>query len=198
MPQIKPLSEFNRNQNALIEDLSHSGEPLYLTRNGSACVVVMDSAAFDAAMAFRNEIYEQEMRTYRGMLKGIQEMQEGKLHDAQDVMDELRALRGWGVMAAEGMRVLFTDSVRTFILENVFSERVALAIDRQRDMLALFPEMGREYDPVYDAARLSVPCRWIAIPDTPFTIYYVIDYDADEVRVFYIEHQRMNPMGRFS
>ena len=51
--------------------------------------------AFDAAMAFRNEIYEQEMRTYRGMLKGIQEMQEGKLHDAQDVMDELRALRGW-------------------------------------------------------------------------------------------------------
>ena len=90
MPQIKPLSEFNRNQNALIEDLSHSGEPLYLTRNGSACV-----AAFDAAMAFRNEIYEQEMRTYRGMLKGIQEMQEGKLHDAQDVMDELRALRGW-------------------------------------------------------------------------------------------------------
>ena len=101
-------------------------------------------------------------------------------------------------MAAKGMRVLFTDSVRTFILENVFSERVALAIDRQRDMLALFPEMGREYDPVYDAARLSVPCRWIAIPDTPFTIYYVIDYDADEVRVFYIEHQRMNPMGRFS
>ena len=86
MPQIKPLSEFNRNQNALIEDLSHSGEPLYLTRNGSACVVVMDSAAFDAAMA---------LRTYRGMLKGIQEMQEGKLHDAQDVMDELRALRGW-------------------------------------------------------------------------------------------------------
>lgn len=102
------------------------------------------------------------------------------------------------MMASEGMRVLFTDSVRTFILENVYSERVALAIDRQRDMLALFPEMGREYDPVYDAARLSVPCRWIAIPDTPFTIYYVIDHDADEVRVFYIEHQRMNPMGRFS
>ena len=46
--------------------------------------------------------------------------------------------------------------------------------------------------------RRASPCRWIAIPDTPFTIYYVIDYDADEVRVFYIEHQRMNPMGRFS
>lgn len=99
-------------------------------------------------------------------------------------------------MAAEGMRVLFTDSVRTFILENVFSERVALAIDRQRDMLALFPEMGREYDPVYDAARLSVPCRWIAIPDTPFTIYYVIDYDADEVRVVLHRAPAHEPHGK--
>lgn len=95
MPQIKPLSEFNRNQNALIEDLHQSGEPLYLTRNGSACVVVMDSAAFDDAMAFRNEIYEQEMRTYRGLMKGYEEMQEGKLCDAGDVLDELRTLRGW-------------------------------------------------------------------------------------------------------
>lgn len=96
------------------------------------------------------------------------------------------------------MRVLFTDSVRSFILENVYSERVAAAIARQRDMLSLFPEMGREYDPTYDAARLAAPCRWVAIPDTPFTIYYIIDYDKNEVRVFYIEHQRMNPMGRFS
>lgn len=101
-------------------------------------------------------------------------------------------------MTADGMHVLFTESVRLFILENVYSERVASAIDRQRDMLALFPEMGREYDPSYEAAHFPVPCRWIAIPDTPFTIYYVIDYDADEVKVFHIEHQRMNPKGRFA
>lgn len=74
MPQIKPLSEFNRNQNALIEDLSQSGESLFLTRNGSACVVVMDSAAFGAAMDFCNEIYEQEIRTYRDMLALFPEM----------------------------------------------------------------------------------------------------------------------------
>ena len=34
MPQIKSLSEFNRSQNAMIDDLEKSGEPLYLTRNG--------------------------------------------------------------------------------------------------------------------------------------------------------------------
>ena len=39
--------------------------------------------------------------------------------------------------ADEPMKVLFTSSVRQFILENVYSERVAAAIDRQREMLAL-------------------------------------------------------------
>ena len=95
MPQIKPLSEFNRNQNALIEDLSQSGEPLYLTRNGSACVVVMDSAAFDAAMAFRNEIYEQEMRTYRGIMRGYEQYLTGETTPADEVFAQVRAARGW-------------------------------------------------------------------------------------------------------
>lgn len=48
----------------------------------------------------------------------------------------------------EGMRVLFTDSVRSFKFDDVYSERVAIAIERQHEMLALLPEMGREYDPV--------------------------------------------------
>lgn len=95
MPQIKPLSEFNRNQNALIEDLHRSGEPLYLTRNGSACVVVMDSAAFDDAMAFRNEIYEQEMRTYQGIMHGYEQYLNGEITSADDALARIRAARGW-------------------------------------------------------------------------------------------------------
>lgn len=95
MPQIKPLSEFNRNQNALIEDLSRSGEPLYLTRNGSACVVVMDSAAFDAAMAFRNEIYEQEMRTYRGIMRGYEQILNDKTIPADEAIAQIRTFHGW-------------------------------------------------------------------------------------------------------
>lgn len=99
--------------------------------------------------------------------------------------------------ADEPMRVLFTSSVRQFILENVYSERVAAAIDRQREMLALFPEMGRRYDPIYEAAFPPFPCRWVAIPDTLFTLYYTVDVGKNEVVVFYIEHQRMNPRKRF-
>lgn len=43
MPKICSLLEFNRNQNALIEELHKSQEPIYLTRNGSSCLVVMDA-----------------------------------------------------------------------------------------------------------------------------------------------------------
>ncbi len=85
-------------------------------------------------------------------------MQEGKFHDAQTSADELRHSGGWGGWPPKACA--FSSRTPQHVHpENVFSERVALAIDRQRDMLALFPEMGCEYDPVYDAARAlgSVP-----------------------------------------
>lgn len=47
MPAVASLSEFNRNQTALIDTLEKTQEPIYLTRNGKASVVVMDAAAFD-------------------------------------------------------------------------------------------------------------------------------------------------------
>lgn len=95
MPKIKSLSEFNRNQNAFIEGLEQSGEPLYLTRNGSACLVVMDSAAFDAAMAFRNEVLEQEMRTYRDIMRGYEQYLSGETTKADDAFARVREARGW-------------------------------------------------------------------------------------------------------
>ena len=95
MPAIKSLSEFNRNQDAMIEDLSSTREPLYLTRNGSACVVVMDATAFDEAMAFRNEVLEQEMSTYRGIMRGYQDYLEGRVVDAREADAAIRSAKGW-------------------------------------------------------------------------------------------------------
>ena len=95
MPAIKPLSEFTRNQASIIESLAQTKEPVYLTRNGSACVVVMDAAAFDEAMDFRNELREQQMRTYRGIMRGIQEFSEGDFVDADEADRLIRAEKGW-------------------------------------------------------------------------------------------------------
>lgn len=95
MPAIKPLSEFTRNQASIIESLAQTKEPVYLTRNGSACVVVMDAAAFDEAMDFRNELREQQIRTYRGIMRGIQEFSEGDFVDADEADRLIRAEKGW-------------------------------------------------------------------------------------------------------
>ena len=95
MPDIKSLSEFNRNQNAFIEDLSQSGKPLYLTRNGSACVVVMDAGAFDEAMAFRNAVLEQEMKTYQGLMRGYRDYLEGNVVSAAEADKTIRRVKGW-------------------------------------------------------------------------------------------------------
>lgn len=97
MPQIKSLSDFNRNQNALIEELEQSGKPLYLTRNGSACLVVMDSAAFDEAMRFRDELREQEIRTYRGIRRGYEQYLNGEVISADYALSKIRASREWEV-----------------------------------------------------------------------------------------------------
>lgn len=95
MPVIKSLSDFNRNQNTLIDELSESREPLYLTRNGSACVVVMDARAFDEAMSFRNEVLEQEMRTYRGLMRGYEDYLEGRTVMADEADEAIRRAKGW-------------------------------------------------------------------------------------------------------
>ena len=95
MPAIKALSDFNRHQNAFIDELASTREPLYLTRNGAACVVVMDAAAFDEAMSFRDELREQEMRTYRGLLRGYQDVIEGRTVPANEADAAIRRAKGW-------------------------------------------------------------------------------------------------------
>lgn len=96
------------------------------------------------------------------------------------------------------VEVIFSNDVVAFLMENIESPRVLSRIEQQKSMLELFPEMGRTYQPEYEAAYPSVPCRWIAVPDTPFTLYYHFDEKAQTVVIFHIEHQRMNPAERFS
>lgn len=88
-----------------------------------------------------------------------------------------------------------TQFVVDYLMDRVDSKRVYDRIDQYREVLALFPDIGHEYDPTYAAARPPFPCRFVAIPDTPFTLYYTKDEMKCEVVVFYIEHQHANPRG---
>lgn len=99
--------------------------------------------------------------------------------------------------AIPAVEVIFANDVVDYLAERIESPRVLERVEQQNDMLELFPEMGRAYQPGYEAAYPSIPCRWIAVPDTPFSLYYHFDKKTQKVVVFYIEHQRMNPKVRF-
>lgn len=99
---------------------------------------------------------------------------------------------------ARNYQVVYARSVVEFMRREVSSRRVYERLAAYRSILAVFPEVGEVYDPVYEAARPLFPCRWVAVPGTPFALYYGVDEGARRVAVFAIEWMRANPTGRFS
>ena len=95
MPNVRSLDEFNRSQKEILEELHEKGEPLYLTRDGSACVVVMDAAAFDEAMGCGSDQRKEEFRVQCDVLGGAAEVAAGDFVDAEAVDREIRDARGW-------------------------------------------------------------------------------------------------------
>ena len=95
MPTVASLSEFNRNQTALIDTLEKTQEPIYLTRNGKASVVVMDAAAFDRMMSVRERAQKCEMDVYQGLMRGYADVLEGKTSDAKSAIESIRVKKGW-------------------------------------------------------------------------------------------------------
>lgn len=95
MPKIRSLSEFNRNQIALIDELRECGEPMYLTRNGRAAVVVMDADAFDRFANSRDVARENEMRIYESLMEGYRDYLEGRVVDADEAHRILMEEKGW-------------------------------------------------------------------------------------------------------
>lgn len=95
MPIVKPLSDFNRNQSSIIDELEQTQRPIYLTRNGTASIVVMDAEAFDRAMSFRASAYANEMRVYDSLMKGYDDVQQGRIIDADQAEEEIRRAKGW-------------------------------------------------------------------------------------------------------
>lgn len=95
MPIVKPLSDFNRNQSSIIDELEQTQRPIYLTRNGTASIVVMDAGAFDRAMSFRASAYANEMRVYDSLMKGYDDVQQGHVVDADQAEEEIRRAKGW-------------------------------------------------------------------------------------------------------
>ena len=94
MPAVASLSEFNRNQTALIDTLEKTQEPIYLTRNGKASVVV-DAAAFDRMVSAKERAQKREMDVYQGLMRGYADVLDGKTSDAKGALGAIREKKGW-------------------------------------------------------------------------------------------------------
>lgn len=79
MPIVKPSSDLQRNIGSIYNLCHETKEPVYITRNGEASLVVMDAEAFDERMDLQAKLYEREMNVYRGIMKGHEDAQAGNL-----------------------------------------------------------------------------------------------------------------------
>lgn len=85
MAIIRPASDLQRNINSIYELCSSTKEPVYITRNGEASLVVMDVQAFEERMGLTQAIYEREMRIYEAIMRSEEEIKAGLVYDFEDI-----------------------------------------------------------------------------------------------------------------
>ena len=79
--QIKPISYLKSHTAEIVKTLTESREPLMITQNGEAKLVVMDVKSF--------EEQEDTMALLKLLAMGNREIEEGKFRDAEDVFADL-------------------------------------------------------------------------------------------------------------
>jgi prevent-host-death family protein len=79
--QIKPISYLKSHTAEIVKTLTESREPLVITQNGEAKLVVMDVKSF--------EELEDTMALLKLLAMGNREIEEGKFRDAEDIFADM-------------------------------------------------------------------------------------------------------------
>lgn len=78
---VKPISYLKSHTAEIVKDITESREPLLITQNGEAKLVVMDVKSF--------EEQEETLALLKILALGNHEIEQGKFRDAEDVFAEL-------------------------------------------------------------------------------------------------------------
>ena len=89
---IRTLSEFKRNTTRLLRQLRKTGEPIILTLNGKAEVVMVNARAFQK---LQQALHRWE--TVEGIREGLEDMRAGRTISLKDAREEVK--RKYGVQA---------------------------------------------------------------------------------------------------
>ena len=93
MPAVLPISDLQRNTSAIASRCHETGEPIYLTKNGKASLVVMDAAEFDARFAALGKLQEHEERVRRAISRGYDDMLNGRVRSLAQAKQDIERIR---------------------------------------------------------------------------------------------------------
>lgn len=86
---IRSLSDFKRNTVELMERMEESGEPMVLTVNGKAKLVVQDAASYQKLL----ESIDYD-KAVKGIRRGLDDVKHGRSRPAQQAFAEIRKRHG--------------------------------------------------------------------------------------------------------
>ena len=81
--QIKPISYLKSHTAQIVKDLSESREPMVITQNGEATLVVIDVKSYEER--------ENTLALLKLLALGNPQIEQGKFKDAEDVFANLEA-----------------------------------------------------------------------------------------------------------
>lgn len=94
MPIVRSSSDLQRNISGIYDLCRDTREPVHITRNGGASLVVMDAEEFDGRMDLQQRVFACEMRAYHGIMRGYEDAEAGRLTPPlAQVREELRDAR---------------------------------------------------------------------------------------------------------
>ena len=79
--QIKPISYLKSHAAEIVKEISESREPMLITQNGEAKLVVMDVKSY--------EEYEETLALLKALALGNREIEQGKFRPAEEVFADL-------------------------------------------------------------------------------------------------------------
>lgn len=83
---IRSLSDFKRNTTELLDRIRKTGNPLVLTINGRAEVVVQDAGAYQQLL--------DRVETVEALQRGLADVKAGRTKPAREVFERLRRKHG--------------------------------------------------------------------------------------------------------
>lgn len=96
MPVVKPISDLQRNSGAIAESCHETKEPVCLTKNGPASLVVMDAETYGDQTRALTTIQEHEDHIQRAITRGYDDLTNSRVRpwkQAKAEADRMRAIR---------------------------------------------------------------------------------------------------------